>query len=56
MSKKDKNALLQKSPAEFFADNKNIAGFDNVRWPASCRRDQAICYHILHSAVNSFNV
>jgi DNA topoisomerase VI subunit B len=23
--------LQQKSPAEFFADNKNIAGFDNVR-------------------------
>lgn len=22
--------LQQKSPAEFFADNKNIAGFDNV--------------------------
>lgn len=32
MGKKDKNALLQKSPAEFFADNKNIAGFDNVRF------------------------
>ena len=25
--------LQQKSPAEFFADNKNIAGFDNVRVP-----------------------
>jgi DNA topoisomerase VI subunit B len=24
--------LQQKSPAEFFAENKNIAGFDNVRW------------------------
>lgn len=23
--------LQQKSPAEFFAENKNIAGFDNVR-------------------------
>lgn len=23
--------LEQKSPAEFFAENKNIAGFDNVR-------------------------
>ena len=25
-----KDELQQKSPAEFFADNKNIAGFDNV--------------------------
>ena len=24
-------ALKQKSPAEFFAENRNIAGFDNVR-------------------------
>ena len=24
--------LEQKSPAEFFAENKNIAGFDNVRF------------------------
>lgn len=31
--------LQQKSPAEFFADNKNIAGFDNVRDPCvhSCQ-------------------
>lgn len=28
-------ALQQKSPAEFFAENKNIAGFDNVVFPAS---------------------
>jgi DNA topoisomerase VI subunit B len=28
LGKKDR--LQQKSPAEFFADNKNIAGFDNV--------------------------
>ncbi|KAL0389382.1 UNVERIFIED_CONTAM: DNA topoisomerase 6 subunit B [Sesamum calycinum] len=28
---KDAQLLKQKSPAEFFADNKNIAGFDNVR-------------------------
>lgn len=28
---KQKDAVLeQKSPAEFFADNRNIAGFDNV--------------------------
>lgn len=27
------NVLKQKSPAEFFAENKNIAGFDNVRPP-----------------------
>jgi len=26
-----RDRLQQKSPAEFFADNKNIAGFDNVR-------------------------
>ena len=30
MGKKAGEALVQKSPAEFFADNKNIAGFDNV--------------------------
>lgn len=24
--------FLAESPAEFFADNKNIAGFDNVRF------------------------
>ena len=29
MSKKA-DILQQKSPAEFFAENKNIAGFDNV--------------------------
>jgi len=27
---KKADALQQKSPAEFFADNRNIAGFDNV--------------------------
>lgn len=27
---KKADVLLQKSPAEFFAENKNIAGFDNV--------------------------
>ncbi len=32
MGKKTAKAdlLQQKSPAEFFAENKNIAGFDNV--------------------------
>lgn len=30
MGKKDGDSLVQKSPAEFFAENKNIAGFDNV--------------------------
>jgi len=31
-AKKSKSSdLVQKSPAEFFAENKNIAGFDNVR-------------------------
>lgn len=36
---KDSHLLQQKSPAEFFADNKNIAGFDNVRAASvSCRR------------------
>ena len=33
MPKKTSTDILQqKSPAEFFADNKNIAGFDNVRY------------------------
>ncbi|KAG9156217.1 hypothetical protein Leryth_021623 [Lithospermum erythrorhizon] len=30
---KDDSLLKQKSPAEFFADNKNISGFDN---PGKC--------------------
>ena len=33
MASKNKNKaaeVVQKSPAEFFAENKNIAGFDNV--------------------------
>lgn len=30
--------LQQKSPAEFFAENKNIAGFDNVRQEDCTRR------------------
>ena len=30
MAKRKAEALQQKSPAEFFAENKNIAGFDNV--------------------------
>lgn len=29
----DGDKLQQKSPAEFFAENKNIAGFDNVGLP-----------------------
>ena len=28
---KKADVIEQKSPAEFFAENKNIAGFDNVR-------------------------
>lgn len=30
MVKRKADVLEQKSPAEFFAENKNIAGFDNV--------------------------
>ena len=37
MAKRKAEALQQKSPAEFFAENKNIAGFDNVRVLASIR-------------------
>lgn len=41
-----KDAVLQqKSPAEFFAENKNIAGFDNVR-PASIELDMQL--HVFH--------
>jgi hypothetical protein len=38
MAPKSKKAdeLQQKSPAEFFADNKNIAGFDNVGAAPCC--------------------
>jgi len=36
MSKRKADVLQQKSPAEFFAENKNIAGFDNVSdWRAN---------------------
>ena len=35
MSKKA-DILQQKSPAEFFAENKNIAGFDNVQSSTTC--------------------
>jgi len=31
VAKAGKDTLEYKSPAEFFAENKNIAGFDNVR-------------------------
>jgi hypothetical protein len=30
---KKADVIEQKSPAEFFAENKNIAGFDNVSLP-----------------------
>ncbi|KAL3139887.1 DNA topoisomerase 6 subunit B [Trebouxia sp. C0009 RCD-2024] len=33
MTKRKADVLQQKSPAEFFAENKNIAGFDN---PGKC--------------------
>ena len=33
------DVLQQKSPAEFFAENKNIAGFDNVRADPSYRNN-----------------
>jgi hypothetical protein len=36
-----KDELQQKSPAEFFADNKNIAGFDNVRMGGARRHSGA---------------
>ena len=39
-----KDRLQQKSPAEFFADNKNIAGFDNVRRIDLLTRFQ-LCLH-----------
>jgi hypothetical protein len=35
MPPKKKGDLQQKSPAEFFAENKNIAGFDNVSFDAA---------------------
>jgi hypothetical protein len=40
---KGDKALQSKSPAQFFADNKNIAGFDNVRFvPPSGRQMSAL--------------
>lgn len=48
LGKKDR--LQQKSPAEFFADNKNIAGFDNVG-----RIDLLTGYHSwLHFEIDRF--
>ena len=38
MSKRKADVLQQKSPAEFFAENKNIAGFDNVSLVACLHR------------------
>ena len=35
------DVLQQKSPAEFFAENRTIAGFDNVR-PAGRRRRRSL--------------
>ena len=47
MSKKA-DVLQQKSPAEFFAENKNIAGFDNVHQQhALCLTHQADDAHVL---------
>ena len=40
---KKEDVLEQKSPAEFFADNKNIAGFDNVSLQDVCI-DYGLCY------------
>ena len=47
MAKRKADVLQQKSPAEFFAENKNIAGFDNVgnlpaRTQAGCKAFSAI--------------
>lgn len=36
MKKAASSRLQQKSPAEFFAENKNIAGFDNVSAAVLC--------------------
>ena len=47
MSKRKAEALQQKSPAEFFAENKNIAGFDNV----SSRHLRRLAYAQLHLIV-----
>ena len=35
--------LQQKSPAEFFAENKNIAGFDNVRRRSAAQQTLCLC-------------
>jgi DNA topoisomerase VI subunit B len=45
--KKDGDQLVQKSPAEFFADNKNIAGFDNVRSASVCCAVRAVCVRVV---------
>ena len=44
MVKRKADVLEQKSPAEFFAENKNIAGFDNVSLlPADLLIMQRVC-------------
>lgn len=52
---KAKDDLRQKSPAEFFAENKNIAGFDNVRsWLSAASVSYCIhcrCVTTMFSAV-----
>jgi DNA topoisomerase VI subunit B len=41
MVKQKEDLLQQKSPAEFFADNRTIAGFDNVRLRSG--KEGAVC-------------
>jgi DNA topoisomerase VI subunit B len=50
MGKKNAKAdvLQQKSPAEFFAENKNIAGFDNVSIVTPLRPAQTIVRSIFY--------
>ena len=41
---KGADVLQQKSPAEFFAENKNIAGFDNVSLACANRLDRQLLF------------
>ena len=44
VAKAGKDTLEHKSPAEFFAENKNIAGFDNVFYQLTACAPVSLAY------------
>ena len=50
---KKADLIEQKSPAEFFAENKNIAGFDNVSSNSHARAKEVYIPSDEHLSANS---